>query len=138
MNNLPIEIKTIILDLLELESQINFIFVSKENSNLIKYWKINKQICINNKMLQLSYYDCFENIIIYGLLNVYPKKLQYLTFGEEFNEPIKNCILPSVTHLTFGPCFNQSIKKCIPSEARSVWLNLVFLQKTRFAKNLLL
>ena len=42
MNELPIEIKSIILNLLNLKSQINFIFSSKENQTLIKHWRIKK------------------------------------------------------------------------------------------------
>ena len=50
MNNLPIEIKSVILGFLDSKSQFNFVFTSKKNQNLIEYWEINHQICINNKI----------------------------------------------------------------------------------------
>ena len=136
MNNLPIEIKAIILDFLDYKSQIKFVFASKNNQLLIKYWIIHDMIVINNKSLKISYYDCFENILINELLLIYPKKLKSLkfngffkksiqdcilqsvtklVFGFNFDQPIKKIIPSSVTHLTFGHCFNQSVKNCIPS-----------------------
>ena len=104
MKELPIEIKSIILNLLDYKSQINFVFTSKSYQILIKYWKIKDKIFVNNELTKLSYYDCFENIKIDNIPNIFPKKLRYLTFGY---------------------FFNQSIKECIPSEARSVWLKTI-------------
>ena len=81
MNDLPIELIIYILEWFDLKSQIRFIFASTDNQFLIKYWKIKNQIFINEKILKLSYYDCFINIIIHELLQIYPKKLRYLTIN---------------------------------------------------------
>ena len=157
MENLPIEIKSIILSLLNLKSQINFIFSSKANLDLTKYWNVKDKIFIYDELIKLSYYDCFENIKINDFLCVYPKKLRYLTFGSDFNKSIKDsirsdapcvcqnsvfcknriCQIPlSVTHLTFGFSFNQSIKDSIRSETRlPVFVIILFFVKTGFAKN---
>jgi len=40
--------------------------------------------------------------------------LTHLTFGFLFNQPINECIPLGVTHLTFGYYFNQPINDCIP------------------------
>ena len=137
MNNLPIEIKVIILNLLNFKSQINFVFASKNNQLLIKHWTIKKCCFVKDKMSKLSYYDCFENIEIYKSLCIYPKKViyvtfdcycsmpyfmkvripasvTYLTFGDWFVQPIKKIISTSITHLTLGFNFNQTVKNVIP------------------------
>ena len=134
MDKLPIEIKSIILNLLDLKSQINFVFASKINQTLIKYWIIKDLIYVNEKLIKLSYYDCFESIKISELLCHYPNKLRKLIFCEMFNQPLKNIPL-SVTHLRFGYHFNKSLIDSIRREAPCVCHNPVFaIAKTGFAK----
>ena len=129
MNDLPTEITTIILNLLDFKSQISFIFVSEINKRLLKYWIIKEIIYVNKKILEWYHYDYLENIVINKLLDVYPKKLQYLTFGTYFNQTVDN--LPSsIKSIKFGEKFNQSVDK-LPSGARSYWRN-PFLQKRIF------
>ena len=43
-----------------------------------------------------------------------PNSVTHLTFGDDFNQDIKNGAIPnSVTHLTFGYHFNQDITKVL-------------------------
>lgn len=109
MNNLPSEIMVIILDLLDFKSQIRFIFASKTNKCLTKYWTINKKINVNEKILNWNYYDNLGNILTSKLLDVYPQKLRRLTFNNMFNEYISKKLPSSITHLTFGYWFNRPI-----------------------------
>ena len=47
----------------------------------------------------------FDNNNKYHLLN----SLTHLTFGDDFNRDIKDCLPNSLTHLTFGSKFNQRL-----------------------------
>ena len=126
MNNLPIEIMIMILDLLDFKSQTRFIFVSKVNKHLSKYWKITKQIHINKKVLRWHYYDNLENIKINKLLKIYPKKLRSLTFDNNFDDSIKN-IPKSVDKLQKeAPNFRQNRK---PSSIKNIKFGFHFNQK---------
>jgi len=85
-----------------------------------KYYSLRFKFTFNNKVKYslveyLSYYDSFTNLIINNNDLILPKKIKYLTFGENFNQSIKGCIPNSVTHLTFDWKFDQSIEGCIPN-----------------------
>ena len=58
-----------------------------------------------DKITHLWYLDRFTNIMAYKL-GKYPRCLTHLTFGDNFNQDIKDCIPASITHLTFGWYFN--------------------------------
>ena len=110
MEKLPTEIMIMILDLLDFKSQIRLIFTTKTNKYLMGYCKITEKIYINEKVLKWPYYDHLINICVYKLLKIYPKKLQYLTFSWDFNEPINRDNIPkSVTSIKFGEKFNRSV-----------------------------
>ena len=101
MDNLPIEIMVIILDLLDFKSQVRFIFATKTNEYLIEYLTITEMIFMDEKVLKWPYYNNLINIKINKLLEIYPKKLQYVSFNWTFNKLIKNLPL-TVTHLYLG------------------------------------
>ena len=152
MNNLPTEIMVIILEFLDFRSQIRFIFASKTNKCLTKYWTINKKFHINDKIIRWHYYHNLGNIVTHKFLDIYPKGLQHLTFHlchcisneihklpSEARSIRQNLVFPeneirrkpsSITRLTLGGIFNRPIDK-LPSGARSYWLN-PFLIKTDF------
>jgi len=93
-----------------------FIFQEKTNMGQIKY---------------LPYFDNFEFVEISDIMYTanfithFPKNMKYvhfrtcntcippfvthLTFGDHFNQTIKDCLPRSITYLTFGYCFNQSM-----------------------------
>jgi len=89
-----------------------------------------------HKILRLSYFNNFENVELYDINNRCPKhakqihfttrvpiypisydavRITHLTFGDEFNHPIKKKLPSSVTHLKFGDSFNKWSPNCIPS-----------------------
>ena len=105
MDQLFIEIKAIILNFLDLESQIKFIFVSKNYNKLIKYWRITKEIKFDDKLLKLSYYDCFENITTYKNLEIYPKNLKMFNFRGNTEQSIKICIRCEAPCVCQNPIF---------------------------------
>ena len=78
----------------------------------------NYQFKFNDKMVSQFYYNTYRNVrnIIIGSINClkYFDNLKSITFGSNFNQPIKDSIPGSVTHLTFGSDFNQPIKDSIP------------------------
>ena len=82
----------IILDLLDFKSQMRLIFASKINKHLSKYWTITNKNHVNNKVLRWCYYDILSNIKIDELLNMYPKNLQRLTFGDDLMNQLKYTI----------------------------------------------
>jgi hypothetical protein len=57
-----------------------------------------------------------------------PQSITHLTFFENFDQPIDNCIPSSVTHLTFGTGFDRSIKNDIPSSVTHLTFGLHFNQ----------
>ena len=67
------------------------------------------------KITGSRWFNNFVDILVLNYASVFPSNVQYLTFGENFNQPIKKCIPSFVTHLTFGRYFNQSIENSIPS-----------------------
>lgn len=130
MNNLPIEIQALILNLLNLRSQINLIFACKRNKILMEYWEINQKINVNDEKMKLCYYDCFVNIEIHKILPKYPKKLKHLKFSiflsNDFLSDIK--IPLTITHLNLGFHFNQPLNGCIPNTVIKLALGYNFNQ----------
>ena len=92
--------------------KLNFLSVSSDMHILKSKIFFNDYVHINN-IFDIWYFDRFTHIITDRLVK-YPKCLTHLTFGDDFNQDIKDCIPISVTHLTFGYYFNQNIKDCIP------------------------
>ena len=110
MEKIPTEIMVMILNVLDFKSQIRFIFTSKKNKHLLKYWIITERIYVNKKVLKWSHYDNLINIVIDKLLENYPKNLQFLSFDRIFNKPINGDSIPkTVTYIHFGWYFNQTV-----------------------------
>jgi len=61
-------------------------------------------------------------IAMFKYLNNLPKTLESLTFGDSFNQSLKQVTLPnSLQSLTFGSCFNQSLQGVtLPSNLQSL------------------
>jgi hypothetical protein len=112
------------------KEKITLSMVSKK-LNKFKHKFIYREQIIITKINNLSFFDNFESVIMFND-GRYPKNVKYiyckantqtvifpnithLTFSNDFDQPINNCIPDSVTHLTFGQNFNQSIKGCIPN-----------------------
>jgi len=99
--------------------------------NKIKYKMRYTELVTIAKIESLPYFDNFENVEISNIILKCPKNAKYihllsnqinilpcvthLTFDDNFNQSIKDCIPSSVTHLKFCYLFDQSIKDCIPS-----------------------
>ena len=109
-------IKYICLFLSE-SDKINYLSISRNMhllKNTIQYFD---KISIN-KIIKLSYYKQFTNIIWVDNIiipnNSLPLNLAHLTFGRNFNQDIKGALPLNLTHLTFHGCFNQDIKGALP------------------------
>jgi len=105
----------------------------------IYYEKIN--IC---KIDKLPYFDNFERVKIFDTKSRCPKNAKriyflahttnippfvtHLTFVDDFNSSIKDCIPSSVTYLAFGHYFNQPIENSIPSTITHLTLGNQFNQ----------
>jgi len=59
------------------------------------------------------------------------KNVTYLTFGNNFNQSIKDSIPMNVTHLTFRNNFNQPIKDSIPMNITHLTFGFYFDQKIK-------
>src|SRR6201995_5537236 len=115
IQTLPYELIHIIFMLLDMKSQLNLILTSKFFFYCKEFFIIDKWVRVNNFHIEKLYYDNLINIVINENIKRYPKKVTHLTFGWDFNQPIKNCLLVSLTHLTFDGKFDQLIKDCLPA-----------------------
>ena len=106
--------------------KINFLSSSTTLHGFKSKIFLNDRIFIN-KITQLWYFDRFTNIITNQL--GYIPNISHVTFGNYFNQNIKDCIPASVTHLTFGYYFNQDIKdvsSSIPMQLCVTYTHLTF------------
>ena len=112
MNPLPNELNLLIFWLLDLKSQLNFLSVDK-NFNLFKqYFKINKQVSINETMIDKLYYNSLTNILV-----------THLIFGYKFNQPIKNNIPINVKYIKIDK-FQRSYTHDLPDNSKISFLDL--------------
>ena len=118
-----------IADELSDKQKIYMTMLSKQLDHF-KFKFIYVELVSLSKIKMLPYFDNFENVeldimmhspkfakFIHFLATTtnIPDKITNLTFNENFNQSIKDCIPSSVSHLTFGWKCNQPIKDCIPS-----------------------
>ena len=92
MNLLPNELNLLIFWLLDFKSQLNFLSVDKKFNLFKQYLKINKQVLINETMIDKLYYDSLTNILVKQKISKYPEHVTHLTFGWFFNQSIENNI----------------------------------------------
>ncbi len=113
------------IDFLSINSEFHLLKLRIKFTNNIDSFKIN----------HLFYYDNFTNIFFHDKFNGdistirFPSSMNSLTFGNNFDHRIDNCILLSVTHLSFGCCFNQKIDGYIPGRVTHLILGDNFNQK---------
>ncbi len=119
MDDLPEDVLAEILFHLEDKNKIQFLSINTS------FHVFKNKILFTNavdpcKVNHLSYYDNFVNIKFSNDFNEnistyqFPLNITHLTFGDNFNQKIDNCIPKRVTHLIFGYSFNQKIDNCIP------------------------
>src|ERR1700729_3602153 len=103
---------------------INVILFYLEDKSKVKLLMLNKKT--TKKIYKIIFFDEFHDektiIKMTNMLSKFKKIKNYhmkfrvsnvvthLTFGDSFNQPIKDSIPNSITHLTFGFDFNLSIK----------------------------
>lgn len=92
-------------------------------SSICPPWIFDKTI-IPPMATHLTFDDDFNESVD----NCIPDSVTHLTFGCSFNRSIINCIPKSITHLTFGRDFNQAITCCIPSSVTHLTFGRVFNQ----------
>ncbi|AUV58181.1 F-box and FNIP repeat-containing protein, partial [Bandra megavirus] len=103
-----------ILEYLNDVNKIRFLSVNTRLHGFINYIRFNG--IYNYKLIKgLPYLDKFRHIKYETSSINIPKCITHLTFKDNFNQNIKDCIPNSITHLTFGDEFDQDIKDCIPN-----------------------
>jgi len=103
-------VKFFIKDYLVNDSKCRLLMTTRRFFELRKQFKI---IIDDNVIKQIEKDKSkVTNELSYDIPSLIPSRDS--TFGDSYNQPIKDCIPWNVTHLTFGDSFNQSIKGCIP------------------------
>ncbi|AEQ33042.1 FNIP repeat protein [Megavirus chiliensis] len=97
-----------ILEYLNDMDKIRFLSVDSKLHGFINNTWFN-EIYDYKLIIKLSYLDRFKYIKFETNSTNIPKRITHLTFKDNFNQDIKNCIPVSVTHLTFGMYFNQRL-----------------------------
>src|ERR1700722_15408620 len=104
-----------IIELLDDYSKNRFIQTNHQFNNYCKSIIYNNKYEYNEIIDKINEGYIFKKICYITYDKNIPSSVTHLTFGEEFNQNIKECIPSSVTYLKFGSNFNQDIKNCIPS-----------------------
>ena len=143
------DIITYICDFLNDTDKISLLSMSTSAHLLKNKVYFNGQILIS-KITHLWYFDRFTNIMVLEI-HFFPKFIANLTFGDDFNQPIRNSIPESVimssnpsgstnmfipervTHLTFGDYFNQPIKDSIPESVTHLTFGMYFNQPIKYS-----
>jgi hypothetical protein len=96
------------------KDKLNYLSVTAI-SHTFKHFVVFRKKIYLDKILDVSYFDRFTDIIITKRFDRLPKNTKLITFDDNFNEPINDLIFPpSVINLKFGKLFNQTIDNCIP------------------------
>ena len=101
-----------ILEFLNDYDKIRFTSIETQMNSLKYHIKFYNEYEYN-KIKHLSFIKNFKQITYLSHDTNIPNNVTHLTFGDRFNQEIKDVIPNSVTHLTFGWKFNREIKDCI-------------------------
>lgn len=116
-----------------------FVYIEPTDISSVKnLWYVDKfnHICVHgNSYTNALHLEKIRNVKCLLLCGTYKRdilgkflslpNIQYLQFGDDFCQDIRDYVLPSVSTLIFGNMFNRCIDKCIPNSV--VYLEFGFL-----------
>ncbi|AZL89944.1 F-box and FNIP repeat-containing protein [Megavirus baoshan] len=119
-----------ILEYLNDMDKISFLSVNSRLYSLINNVWFNG--IYNYRLIKgLPYINRFKYIKYKTVSINIPDSVTHLTFGNNFNQDVKDCIPVSVTHLKFGHNFDQNVKNCIPNSVIYLTLKREFYERNK-------
>lgn len=129
---MPLEIKLMIFEFLDLISRIKFIASCKNNRNLMNFCKIDWLVTSSECLEKSPYFDSFTNLKVDHEFAKFPKKLNHLIIDSTFKGRtifdfpklthleirsknviiLKHWNLPSLKNLNIVNCINCIIDEC--------------------------
>ena len=96
-----------------------------------------------DEIVNLSYFDQFNHVIVSDTTIRLPKSVTRITFSDNFDESVENYLPDTVTHITFGLLFDRPIHTmpkaivyvafgeifcqpidCVPDSIKFIWLHI--------------
>jgi hypothetical protein len=117
-----------IINLLADKEKIMLLSASKELNKLKLQFRYHEKTHINNKILNLPYFDNFESIRATSPIEIYPNCAKYVHFDYTFTNYLWDQQIPlSVTHITLSNFFTDPIK--IPLSVTHVTIGAMWNRK---------